>query len=91
MISKIGGTIILFGVLGFVGATAWWISFFYDVMGDDFQMARECFYKTTEICSLKGLAAPFADVPEYDPNFLWLSVGLFIAGLVVRIIGTREG
>lgn len=90
MTSKLGATLMFIGLMGFVGATAWWISFFYDILGDDFQLARECFYKTTDLCSLKGMAAPFADVPEYDPNFLWLSVGIFAIGLVVRVIGTRD-
>ncbi len=86
MISRLGGTFMILSIIGFVGATAWWISFFYDILGQDFQIARDCFYWTTDACALKGMAALFADVPEYDPMLLWVSVGLFGCGLLARII-----
>lgn len=86
MISKLGGTLMVLGIAGFIGATAWWMTFFYDVFGQDFQIARDCFYWTTDVCALKGMAAPFVDVPEYDPLLLWLSIGLFAVGLLARII-----
>ena len=78
------------GAIGFVGATAWWISFFYDVLGQDFQIARDCFYWTTDVCALKGMAGLFADVPVYDPFLLWLSGGLFILGLLARVIAPGQ-
>ena len=85
MISKLGGTFIIIASIGFIGATVWWITFFYDILGQDFQRARDCFYWTTDVCALKGMAAPFADVPVYDPFLLWMSVGMFVVGLFARV------
>lgn len=77
----------LFGIVAFVVATAWWFMFFHDILGEEFQIARECFYWTPEICSLKVPAAMFTEVPIYDPGLLWLSGILFVVGLFVRLFG----
>ena len=87
MSHRIGNILIVLGLVAFVGATAWWITFFYDLLGDDFQVARECFYWTTELCSLKEAAPLITDVPVYDPKFLWGSAVLVAAGILLRVVG----
>ena len=71
-------------------ATAWWIVFFYDILGADFQVARECFYATTNLCSLKASAALFSEIPEYTPKLLWAGVAMFFIGLGLRTLKFRH-
>mgnify|MGYP000038279653 CR=1 FL=1 len=87
MIVRAGNLLIVFAVAAFVVATAWWITFYHEILGDEFQMARECFYWTSDLCSLSSPAGLFADVPVYDPGLLWASGALFALGLFVRLYG----
>lgn len=89
MISRLGNVMMLLAIVMFVASTAWWLSFFYEVLGGDFQLARECFYWTTDLCALKETGALFADVPVYDPKLLWVAAAVFGAGVACRIIGAR--
>jgi len=87
MIVKTGNLMIALSVAAFAVATAWWIVFFHEVLGDKFQMARECFYWNADLCALKSPAGLFVDVPVYDPALLWLSGVMFASGLSVRLYG----
>lgn len=87
MITRLGNFLALLGVAAFIAATGWWIAFFYDILGGEFQVARECFYWTTELCVLKDSAGLFSDVPVYQPELLWASGALFAAGVCVRLYG----
>jgi len=87
MIVKTGNLMLALSVAAFVVATAWWIVFFHEVLGDKFQMARECFYWNADLCALKSPAGLFVDVPVYDPALLWLSGVMFASGLSVRLYG----
>lgn len=89
MISKVGNVVLLLAVAAFAVATAWWISFFHELLGEDFQVARECFYWTTDLCILKEAGAIFADIPVYDPMLLWVSGGMLLFGLSLRVYGHR--
>jgi len=91
MIVKTGNLMIALSVAAFVVATAWWIVFFHEVLGDKFQMARECFYWNADLCALKTPAGLLVDVPVYDPGLLWLSALLFAGGLFVRLFGLARG
>ena len=90
MNAKLGNVLMLLGVGGFITATAWWMSFFYEILGNEFQLARECFYWTTDLCSLKAPAAFFSDVPAYEPRLLWASGGIFVLGMLIRIFGSQR-
>ncbi len=90
MTRKLGNVLMLLGLGGFVTATAWWLSFFYEILGNEFQLARECFYWTTDLCSLKAPAALFSDVPAYEPRLLWLAAAIFVAGVLLRIFGGQR-
>jgi len=87
MIVRTGNLLIACSVAAFVVATAWWIVFFHEVLGDKFQLARECFYWTADLCALKTPAGLFVDVPVYNPALLWVSATLFAGGLFVRLFG----
>ena len=89
MISRLGNVVLFLAVTMFIVSTAWWYSFFHELLGEDFQVARECFYWTTDLCRLKEAGALFADVPVYDPTLLWVSGLILIVGLGLRIIGHR--
>ena len=83
---RLGNLLTVLGVAACIVATAWWIVFFYDILGADFQVARECFYATTNLCSLEASAALFSEIPEYTPKFLWAGVAMFFIGLGLRAL-----
>lgn len=87
MIVRLGNWVLFMSVSLFVVATGWWITFFHELLGEQFQVARECFYWTTELCSLKEAAGFIVDVPVYDPKMLWVSGGLLVVGIGLRIAG----
>ena len=89
--ARLGNILMLIGLAGFLTATAWWLSFFHDILGDNFQIARDCFYWTANFCTPARAAAIFADVPAYDPWLLWVSVGVFFVGVFLRIPGPPRG
>ncbi len=92
MTSRISKLLMLLGFLAFATATAWWLSFFYDALGAEFQRARECFYWTTQTCLEKKAADDlFSDVPPYDPRFMWLGVAMFAAGVILRASRALRG
>ncbi len=91
MIVRGGNFLMLLGIAAFVAATAWWFAFFHDILGEQFQIARECFYWTPDICLLKESAALFTEVPVYDPQLLWLSGAMFAGGLFIRLYGLARG
>jgi len=90
MSARLGNLFTVLGITLCIVATAWWITFFYDILGADFQVARECFYATTNLCSLKASAALFSDVPEYSPRLLWAGGALLILGLGMRTLKLRH-
>lgn len=87
MIMRLGNWVLFMSVALFVIATGWWITFFHELLGEKFQVARECFYWTTDLCSLKEAGGFIADVPVYEPGLLWASCGLLVFGLSLRIAG----
>lgn len=90
MMTRLGNFLALIGITAFIVATAWWMTFFYEILGNDFQLARECFYWTTELCMLKESVGLFADVPVYQPDLLWASGALFAAGVSIRLYGLSK-
>ncbi len=92
MTSSLSKLLMALGFAAFATATAWWLSFFYDVLGDEFQRARECFYFTTQTCLDKKAADDFfSDVPIYDPRLMWLGVGMFALGVILRAARSLRG
>lgn len=87
MILRLGNTMLAMAAATFTVATAWWITFFHELLGDRFQIARECFYWTTELCSLKEAGGLISDVPVYQPEVLWVAGGLLVFGLGLRVVG----
>ena len=90
MIVRFGNMCMLLGIAAAIAATAWWLAFFHEILGDNFQAARDCFYWTTDLCSLKEPASLFSDIPVYDPALLWLAGALFAGGLCLRLFGLSK-
>ncbi len=91
---KLGKLFVWVGVLGFVLAVAWWYLFFEQMLGQNVNQARECFYYTSEACAAgntigevgRTLGA-LADIPAYSPAALWAAVGVFVLGLALQFRG----
>ena len=90
MIYRIGNAMMFLGSVAFVSATAWWIVFFYEILGDNFQKARDCFYWTSEICTLKEAAPLLTNVPVYNPVLMWAGAAMFLIGVGFRVAGIAE-
>lgn len=79
------------GVLGFVGATAWWYMFFEGLLGTSVKEASACFYQTTSSCEVGNMIGAFGEMPTYSPMALWVSVGLFVGGgLIYGLAGAKR-
>ncbi len=81
--AALGKTFIALGFMLFVVAVAWWYLFYSQFFGDDVKRASDCFYYTTDLCSVGNLAAVISDVPVYSPIVLWIAVGVFALGFVL--------
>ena len=40
MIIRLGNMCMLLGIAAAIAATAWWLMFFHEILGDNFQAAR---------------------------------------------------
>ena len=87
---RLGNFLIILGIAICAAATVWWIVFFYDILGDEFQVARECFYMNTNLCALKSSASLFSDIPVYSPKLLWAGCAAFVIGLGMRMLKFRH-
>jgi hypothetical protein len=86
MIRSIGRLMMVLGGAGCVTAVAWWMAFFYEMLGDNVKQASECFYMTTTECEIGNMVGSFlAELPPYDPVMLWASVGLAVVGLLIAV------
>jgi len=90
VIHRLGNVLMSLGAIVFATATAWWIVFFYETLGDNFQKARDCFYWTSSLCSLKEAAPLLTNVPVYDPVLMWVGVALFAIGVGFRLAAAGD-
>ncbi|PPR73200.1 MAG: hypothetical protein CFH05_01208, partial [Alphaproteobacteria bacterium MarineAlpha3_Bin4] len=49
---------------------------------ENVKRASECFYHTTAKCSVGNLLGTFGEIPSYSPVSMWVSVGVFSAGML---------
>ncbi|MBK8906677.1 MAG: hypothetical protein IPM60_01835 [Rhodospirillales bacterium] len=81
--AKVGKTLITVGFLIFGGAVAWWFLFFEQYFGGDVKRASECFYFTSDSCSLGHTVEFVGSVPAYSPVALWVAASIFVIGVVL--------
>jgi len=85
-----GKTLLILGVGLLVGAVAWWYLFFEQVFGEDVKKASECFYYTTEICSLGDIVGAVGHIPTYSPVPFWASIVAIAAGIAFLSFAPRK-
>ncbi len=88
--ADLGKTLIVLGFGLLAGAVAWWYLFFEQVFGHDVKKASECFYFTTDICSLGDVVGAVGSVPTYSPIPFWASIGAIAAGIALLAIAPRK-
>lgn len=72
------------GGVGFAVAVVWWYLFFEQMLGSSVKQASQCFYRTTESCSVgNAVGSVVGGIPAYSPILLWAAVGLAVLGLVL--------
>lgn len=79
----IGKLFVLVAACLFVGSVTWWYLFYEQFLGHDVKQASECFYYTTEICSLSDIIGIAGNVPTYSPLPLWCSIASFVIGIIL--------
>jgi len=89
-IHKFGKILAGLGGLGFIAATAWWVSFFEPVLGENVKEASSCFYQTTLKCEVGNLVGQVDKVPPYSPLSLWTSAFVFVVGVLIYGLTTRR-
>lgn len=90
MIRVFGKLLIFLGFAGFCAATAWWYMFFHQMLGDNVKHASECFYQTTNLCTVADMSDFAFNIPAYRPALLWISAVVFVIGLVVWTMAPRK-
>ena len=78
--ATVGKLLLAIGGLTLLGAVAWWYVFFEQFLGGDVKKASQCFYYTTDTCSLASIAGHLGDIPTYTPLPFWMSVVLALFG-----------
>lgn len=88
--ADLGKTLLAIGFALFAGAVAWWYLFFEQVFGEDVKNASECFYYTTDMCSLGEVVGVVGSIPTYSPIPFWASIVVFAAGIALLAFGPRK-
>lgn len=88
--ADIGKTLIVLGFGLLAGAVAWWYLFFEQIFGDDVKEASECFYYTTDICSLGEVVGVVGNIPTYSPVPFWASIVALAAGIALLAFAPRK-
>ena len=83
-------TMIIVGVLLFIGSVAWWYVYYEQFLGMEVKQASECFYYTTDICALSAMAEPISSFPAYSPVMLWASAALVVVGILLVVLAPRR-
>jgi hypothetical protein len=89
VMAYVGKALLAFGALLFVGAVGWWYAFFEQILGRRVKTASECFYYTTDACSLASVAGYLGDIPTYSPLPFWLSIAVMLIGLILTVRAPR--
>ena len=78
------------GIAGFIAATAWWLLFFEQMLGDNVKEASVCFYKTTTECEVGNMFGRIGDLPPYEPYSLYVSTALFVIGILIYGLSSKR-
>lgn len=81
--ATIGKLLLAIGVALLIGAVGWWYAFFQQFLGHDVKKASQCFYYTTDTCSLASIIGYVGDIPTYNPLPFWLSIAIMLVGGVL--------
>jgi len=88
-IRAFGKFLMILGTGFLVAAVAWWYLFFEQMLGENVKQASECFYFTTDRCSLGQVVGFLGDIPTYSPFAFWIAVGTMTCGLIIVLAGPR--
>lgn len=80
-----GKLLLAIGALTLIGAVGWWYAFFEQFLGRDVKKASECFYYTTDSCSLASVVGYIGDIPTYTPLPFWLAIAVLVIGTILLV------
>jgi hypothetical protein len=86
-----GKALVAMGALMLVGAVGWWYVFFEQILGRDVKRASQCFYYTTDACSLASAVGYLGKIPTYSPVPFWLSVAVMLIGVILMATAPMKG
>ena len=82
-IAAIGKILTSAGFVLLALAVAWWYLFFEQVLGENVKKASDCFYYTTDTCSLGSVVGMVGNIPTYSPLVFWAAVAAIVVGLML--------
>lgn len=85
---KFASLLLALGILLILAAVAWWAYFYQPLMQEvnkPLSDALTCLYRSDGTCAWVMSAANFLGKTPYEPVLLWVGVGTFVAGLLVRL------
>ena len=88
--ATVGKTLLIVGLILLGGAIVWWYSFFEQVLGERVKEASDCFYYTTDICSLGNVVGVVGDIPTYSPVVFWAAAAAMTAGIAFIALAPRR-
>ncbi len=85
---RLANLLLGFGLLLIIVAVAWWAYFYQGLMREvnkPLSDALSCLYASDGACAWVNSAAHLLGKTAYEPGLLWIGVGIFVAGLLLRL------
>lgn len=89
--ATVGKTLLILGLILLGSAIAWWYTFFEQMLGDKVKDASDCFYYTSDLCSLGNVVGVVGDIPTYSPVAFWIAAAALVAGVGFIAFAPRRG
>jgi len=88
--ATVGKTLLIVGLILLGTAIVWWYSFFEQILGDRVKEASDCFYYTSDICSLGNVVGVVGDIPTYSPVAFWAAAVAMTVGVACIAFAPRR-
>lgn len=88
----LGQLMVIAGCLGAAASVAYWYWFYLNVLqalGERGTPPTECLLASNGPCSLIVNAVRLMGQAPYEPHFLWISIALFVFGILVIALSPR--
>ncbi len=100
---RLGGILIMGGLVVVAGAFAWWLSFYSSILGELSRAPAapasgnsvfdlfSCFYSSRDVCGFIAGFARLVGRTPYEPMLLWLGLAGLVVGVAIRLAAKPSG